>query len=154
MYSQCQQNHNDIHETSSSSTVTLCLYGIGSLVTIGCDNSHLSICLHSVDSCIFLDEKVTYLLWQKVSWLKCNMSWVFGWNSCLKPEREGGRGLVVLLAQKACFLLLNLNFLCTQVTFFFCVVKRMFSHMAMHILYWFTPPFLQKKKKKSEEYLS
>lgn len=33
-------------------------------------------------------------------------------------------------------------------TFFFCVVKRMFSHAAMHILYWFTPPFLQKKEKK------
>lgn len=56
MYSQCQQNHDDIHETSSSSssssTVTLCLYSIGYLVTIGCDHSNLSICLHSVDSCI------------------------------------------------------------------------------------------------------
>lgn len=49
------------------------------------------------------------------------MSWIFGWG-----RERGGRGFGCFISPKWLFLLLNLKFLCTQVTFFFCVVKRMF----------------------------
>lgn len=107
------KNHNDIHETSSSSsTVTFCLYSIGYLVTIGCDHCHWSICIHAY---ISIDEKVAYLLWQNVSWMRCNMSWIFGWKLSLKPGREGGGagavwfGCSISLKWLFCYWILNFS---------------------------------------------
>lgn len=55
--------------------------------------------------------------------------------------------LVVLLHPKIVFLVKSYISLITQVTFFPLCSEEDVSHTTMHILYWFTPTFLQKKKK-------
>lgn len=69
------------------------------------------------------------------------------WGGGVGKGREQGGWVACFITPQWLFMLLNLKFLSIpRWHIFFCVVKRMFL-MAMHILYWFTPTFLQKEKK-------
>lgn len=74
MYSQCQQNHDDVHESFSSSsafTVTLCLYSTDYLVNRMWPQTvnEASVCIQSIHAYIFIDEKMVYLLWHEILWM-------------------------------------------------------------------------------------
>lgn len=148
MYSQCQWGHNDIHEASPF-TLTLCLYSIDYLVTIGCDQWHTAIHLliqaihahyHRWKDGVFT---VTFYEW-------CNMSWIFGWSPCIKPgERKIGRegsGFACFICLKwlfFCFWILNFS-LYPGGIFLWCSEKDVY-HLTMHILYWFINIFTEEK---------
>lgn len=76
----------------------------------------------------------------------------FGWNSCLKPgkgERLEGLGCFITPhpPKNGCFCCWILNFSLYPGNIFLLCSEEDVSHLTMHILYWFTPTFLQKKKK-------
>lgn len=108
-----------------------------------------SVCIQSIHAYIFIDEKMVYLLWHEVLWMICNMSWIFGWNSCLTPGKEEREGVWLFYYPKIVVFLLLLNFKFLSVPrrhFFFCVVKKMFLTWPC-IFCIGSPTFLQKEKK-------
>lgn len=77
----------------------------------------------------------------------------FGWNSCFNPlegRETGGVGLFYCPSpapKNCCFCCWILNFSLYPGNIFLLCSEEDVSHLTMHILYWFTPTFLQKKKK-------
>lgn len=101
---------------------------------------------------LFIDEKMVYLLWHEILWMICNMSWIF-WMKFMFIA-QGGREIqgVWLFYYPAplkngCFCCWILNFSLYPGNIFLLCSEEDVSHLTMHILYWFTPTFLRKKKK-------